>query len=175
VISNCAAYAALLTIGGTYEFRHCTFGNYWSMSSRQTPSVVVTDYYEDLYNGVIYTGDLDTAYFGNCIIYGSIEDELFMDDYPDAGVFNYFFENCLIKTSLDVSDPVHYLNNVINEDPEFNSHFSGDYSLGPLSAAIDKGSLNIILNSPYDLTNDLAGNNRLVNPPPDLGAYDYRP
>jgi hypothetical protein len=43
------------------------------------------------------------------------------------------------------------------------------------SAAIDRGSLNIINSSIYNLAYDIFGNSRLINPPPDLGAIDYRP
>mgnify|MGYP000871456661 CR=1 FL=1 len=175
VFSNCAVYGVCLTIGGAYDFRHCTIGNYWSLSTRQTPSLVVTDYYNDLYNGVIYTGDLDTAYFGNCIVYGSLEEEMLFDDYPDAGVFNYFMENCVVRTKLEVADGTHYLGMTANQDPAFTNSGAGDYSLKAISGAIDKGSMNVILTSPYDITFDIKGNSRLINPPPDPGAYDYRP
>ena len=54
VIANCAVYDAALTIGGSYDFRHCTLGNYWSLSTRQTPSLLITDYYEDPYTNTVY-------------------------------------------------------------------------------------------------------------------------
>jgi hypothetical protein len=175
VISNCAVYAVCLTTGGTYDFRHCTIGNYWSLSTRQTPSLVIADYYEDLYSGNIYVGDLDTAYFGNCIIDGSAEVELLLDDYTGEGIFNYFFENCMIKTTDTISDGPHFLNNYANLDPMFTDHIT-DYTLKAGSGAIDKGAMSVLTNAPFDfnsISHDLKGNSRLVNPPPDLGAYDY--
>lgn len=175
IFSNCAVYAAALTIGGTYDFRHCTLGNYWNLSTRQTPALLMTDYYEDLYNGVIYTGDMDTAYFGNTIIYGPLEEELLTDDYPGTGVFNYFFENCLIKTTTDVNDATHFLNTISNQEPSFVSTGNHDYRLQAGSAAIDIGSMSVIGSSLFDISYDLYGNSRLINPPPDLGAIDYRP
>jgi hypothetical protein len=172
VFSNCATYAVCLTTGGTYDFRHCTIGNYWSLSTRQTPSLVVADYYKDLYYGTIYTGDLDTAYFGNCIVYGGLEEELLLDDYQGAGIFNYYFENCLLRTKENAGNGAHFLNNVVNQDPMFTNYLNGDYTLMAGSAAIDSGSMNVITPS---LIYDLKGNSRLVNPPPDIGAYDYWP
>ena len=124
---------------------------------------------------ILYTtGDLDSAYFGNSIISGNIENELLIDS-AGGNVFNYFFENCLIKTSYDVSNTLHYLNVIKNEDPSFTSFYNNDYRLLAGSAAIDHGSMNVITTSIFDLSYDIFGNSRLINPPPDLGAIDYRP
>jgi len=174
IFSNCAVYAVALTTGGSYDFRHCTIGNYWNISTRQTPSLLITDYYEDLYNGTLYTGDLDSAYFGNSIIYGNIENEL-LTDSSGSGTFNYFFENCLVKSERDVSNIARFSNVVVNMDPDFEDSYNHNYRLGSLSAAIDRGSSTVISTSLFDLTYDILGNNRLINPPPDLGAIDYRP
>lgn len=172
--SNCAVYAVALTTGGSYDFRHCTIGNYWSLSTRQTPSLLITDYYKDLYNGTIYSGDLDSAYFGNSIIYGNIDNELFTDS-TGTGVFNYFFENCLIRTGRSLEDPLRFSNVTANEDPLFADVSNHNYRLKAGSAAIDRGAAGVISSSLFDLSVDLLGNNRLINPPPDLGAIDYRP
>jgi hypothetical protein len=174
IFSNCAVYAVSISTGGSYDFRHCTIGNYWSYSTRQTPSLLITDYYEDLYSGTIYTGDLDSAYFGNSIIYGSIENEVLMDS-SGLGVFNYFFENCLLKTPKSITDPEHFLNSISNQDPLFVSFSNHDFNLQPGSAAIDQGAMSVINTSIFDISYDLYGNSRLINPPPDLGAIDYRP
>ena len=73
-------YAVVLSIGGAYDFRHCTIGNYWSEGIRQTPSLVLNNYYKDIY-GVWQIRELYSAYFGNCIIYGNIANELLLDSY----------------------------------------------------------------------------------------------
>jgi hypothetical protein len=45
-----------------------------------------------------YVSNLNVANFNNCIIYGSNQNELFLDKKTDAGVtFNYKFNHCLIK------------------------------------------------------------------------------
>jgi len=38
LFANCGQYVAALTIGGDYNFRHCTFADYWNQGSgvRQT-------------------------------------------------------------------------------------------------------------------------------------------
>ena len=79
LISNCGQFALALTIGGSYEFNHCTFANYWGFSTRTTPSILLNNYYTDIYNN-IQERPLDKATFGNCIIYGNKENEIFLDD-----------------------------------------------------------------------------------------------
>ncbi len=174
IISNCGVYNAALTTGGSYDFRHCTLANYWNLSTRTTPALLITNYYEDMTNGIVYTGDLDSAYFGNSIIYGSVANEFVADSVSDAA-FHYHFQNCLLRREELNTSNVHFSDVLLNLDPAFTDTYSHNYRLGPLSAAIDAGNATVILSSIYDLTNDLLGNNRLVNPPPDLGAIDYRP
>jgi hypothetical protein len=173
VFSNCGEITVWLTTGGSYDFRHCTIANYWSASTRNYPALAVSDTYDDPASGTTYNGDLDSAYFGNCIIYGTLNNELSLV-HSYTGVFKYFFENCLIKDTA-ISNGPHYLNNVFNLDPMFTAYAGGDYTLQAGSGAIDKGAMDVITASLFDITSDLKGNSRLVNPPPDCGAYDYRP
>ena len=49
----------------------CTFSNHWLWGSRNTPSILLNNYYEDI-NGQIRVRNLDNAYFGNCIIDGGL-------------------------------------------------------------------------------------------------------
>ncbi len=173
VIANCGGYAMALTTGGSYDFRHCTIGNYYDYSTRETPSLLVTNYYENPVSQVIYTGDLDSAYFGNCIIYGSNTEELIRDSVTDAA-YNYKFENCLLKCTNQAASSK-FVNCIFNQDALFNNTGNNDYTLKPGSGAIDAGNINIINSSILDLLLDIKGNNRTLNPPPDLGAYDYQP
>ncbi|MEI6765751.1 MAG: hypothetical protein WCM76_08930 [Bacteroidota bacterium] len=174
VIGNCGVYAVCLTTGGDYDFRHCSIGNNWSYSTRNTPSLVIANYYDDYYSGVTYTGDLDKAYFGNCIVWGMQSEEVLPDSLAGAGLFNYKFENCILKTELSLTDPAHFVNCHVN-DPLFKDASNNDYRLSPGSYAIDIGTMSVINTSTLSLITDILGNNRAVNPPPDLGAYDYVP
>jgi len=169
IVSNCAQYAIFLNIGGKYNFRHCTIGNYWTYSNRHTPSLVLNNWYEDI-NGNIILRDLIQSDFNNCIIYGLLEEEILLDK-KEGALFNYHFNHCLLKTKLDSSFVFNSncTNCIINKSPEFIDAYENDYQLKPFSFAIDKGSIPIGQTIPFDIlrhnrTNDLA---------PDMGAYEW--
>lgn len=175
VFANCAQYVAALTLGGTYNFYHCTFANYWSNDNRQFPVLLLNNYYEDVNENII-TRDLDSANFYNCIVTGNISsgDELKLDASPNTGfAFNYKFHNSLLQTTFDTSGNG-YENVIVNLDPYFYDPAANDYRVkNPLSApaVIDKGDPAIGLLYP----NDLSGKPRMVNGNPDLGAFEYEP
>jgi hypothetical protein len=173
VFANCGVYAVALTTGGNYDFRHCTIGNFWNYSARQSPSLVVTNYYDDLANNVQITGALDSAYFGNCIVYGLNSEEILLDSVSGAA-YTFKFDHCLLKTELAITSG-RFVDCIANQDPMFRDKSVNDYRLSPGSGAIDKGDMNIINSGVLKLIDDLKGDNRIVNPPTDLGAYDYRP
>jgi len=166
IISDCGEVAIWLNIGGKYDFRHCTIGNYYNDGIRQTPSLVLNNYY--LYQGDTIARELEQAYFGNCILWGRNSEELLLDRTPRAG-FSWHFDHCLLRTERSISDALHYTNCLRNADPLFKDPYAGDLSLKPLSPAIDAGSTQIALGIPEDLL----GNSRLPNP--DLGALEHQP
>ena len=47
VISNCGSYNAAFTIGGEYDFTHCTFANFWNFGQRTTPVMYLNNYTTD--------------------------------------------------------------------------------------------------------------------------------
>lgn len=164
VVSNVGIHALILSIGGSYDFKHCTFGNYWNYSTRQTASVVLNNYYEDI-NGNIQLRDLTKADFGNCIIYGNIENEI-LEDKNSNGVFNYKLTNCLLKTTLDISNATHFDSCIKNTDPLFQNSALNKFMLQAGSPAIDVGNVNIATFVPLDIM----GAARTQSP--DLGAYE---
>jgi hypothetical protein len=167
VFANCGQYVATLANGGNYTFQQCTFANYWSQSIRNTSLLYINNYYTSGNSTV--TGSLDSAYFGNCILYGTLSDEINLDPSTSGGTFNYKFENCLVKTTINMSnDGVHYNNIIVNDDPIFSDTDKGYYELKSSSPAIDKG-YNTIIN--YDLNNKPRPNP--TTSIPDLGAYEY--
>ncbi len=173
IFSNCGIYAVMLAIGGAYDFRHCTIGNSWSESIRQTPSLVLNNYYKDI-NENYHVRALESAYFGNCIVYGSNANELFLDSYfENMQYFNYKFENCLIKTNIPTSNPDYFSECIKNSDPLFNDVSVGknDLSIKENSPVIDKGKVSISTLIPIDIK----GNSRISDLGPDLGAYEYVP
>ncbi len=172
VFANCGQYVAALTIGGRYKFEQCTFANYWSSSSqRTTPLLALSNYYID-YTGATQIRDLDSAYFGNCIMYGNLEEEVGLDSATTGGNFNFKFDHCLVKTLLNISSTAHYNHINQNIDPAFKDAGNNDYQLtaASISSAIDFGDTGIYIGK--DL-NDKDRPNNLTTSIPDLGAYEY--
>jgi hypothetical protein len=163
----------LYCFGGNYRFRHCTFANYWSQSTRTTPAVVLTNFL-DVQNSnggtTRFVRSLNNAYFGNCIVFGSNTQELSLLE-DETGGFNYQFNNTLFKLNtivdqrgFDVTDPRFSLP-LVNLDPQFVNTNQNNYALDSGSQAIDQGNITDI--GPYIL--DLKGNIRNT---PDLGALE---
>jgi hypothetical protein len=161
VISKCGQYTVACNIGGTYNFTHCTFANYWDYTHRNTPSILLNNYYEGA-DGNIYVRDLISANFTNCIIDGSLSTEVSFQE-QELGEFNYNFNHCLIKLDPTIdTDNAHYENVIINQSPKFKDNTESDFHLTEDSPAIDAGiGLSDI---------DIEGNPRNT---PDLGAYEF--
>ncbi|MDK2978657.1 MAG: hypothetical protein PWP52_1371 [Bacteroidales bacterium] len=168
VIGNCGQFAVALTLGGSYSFYHCTIANYWGYSTRTTPSVLLNNYYIDVNNN-LQTRPLDKAIFGNCIIYGNKESELFLDK-EESENFNFLFDHTLIKVDEDFStaDNNYFKNIIVNNDPTFQSPYDNNYELDTLSVAKDYGSLEYGNLFPLDMNL----NNRTNDNGPDLGAFE---
>jgi hypothetical protein len=166
VIGNCEIYGVALTLGGYYDFRQCTFGNYWDKSLRQTPNLVLNNYYLDT-NDQAIPFQMET-YFRNCINYGRNDEEMEFDLDTTAQVI-YKFENCLLKTETDISANGSYTDCIVNEDPLFLDPAINDFHLDSISPVIDKGNLEVAETVPEDIE----GVSRI--PSPDLGAYEYVP
>lgn len=162
--TECGLDAVYLSRGGSYDFRHCTLGNYWSGSVRKTPALLVSNFYRDDYNQITYVNDLKKAFFGNCIVYGNLEEE-FVPDAASGALFNYRVENCLLKTKI-YSDSL--VGCIRNQDPLFKDLEKHEYFLQEASPARGIGSVDIATPVPADYF----GNPRL--PLPDLGAYQYK-
>ncbi len=170
-IVNCGIYAVALTYGGQYEFYHTTIGNYYVKNSkREQPSLALNNYY--IANNEATVFDMN-ATFGNCIIYGKLENELLIDQFDtDLVTFNYFFDHCLIKLKPDynLSNPQHFKSIISHRDslPRFVNPDSGDFRLDTLSAAKDKGAAKYS----DDYPTDMLGNSRTNDLAPDLGAFE---
>ncbi len=179
LVINLAGQAALAcTIGGSYEFKHCTFNNNW-VSSNQV--AVLMSNYEEYANGDIDANNLTKANFYNCIIYGTNNVELFLDKLktpvlpsttlPD---FNFLFDHCLVKfrdggTALAgreeyVSIRNQQNGNIKNQEPKFFNANLNKLNIDDTSAAFTKGD------AFYLVPLDILGLPRTSNPP-DMGAY----
>jgi hypothetical protein len=97
IVINTAGVATLAcTLGGSYEFKHCTFNNNWQ-SSRQV-AVLVDNYFTDTTTNQQVAFDLVKADFKNCIIFGGNQVELLINKSTDTSKqFNKLFSKCQIK------------------------------------------------------------------------------
>ncbi|MDT0557578.1 hypothetical protein RM697_02885 [Ichthyenterobacterium sp. W332] len=159
------------TVGGRYNFTHCTIANYWNNSFRQFPSVLLNNFIVDEDNTVIPNA-LSEANFNNCIIYGNDNPEFLLEEDNGAD-FNFKFTNCLLRfnnnnitgENYDFNNTDLYLDNFFNDDPDFRDPFANDLIIGEDSGANNNG--NISFASLVML--DILGVDRTVNP--DIGAY----
>jgi hypothetical protein len=93
VINNCGQASFAGSFGGSYEFIHSTFANYWS---RPNQTAVALDDFIKTEAG--YTIEpLIKANFKNCIIYGSSNLGINLQKKGTTSAFNYNFDHCLIK------------------------------------------------------------------------------
>jgi len=171
VIGSCGQFSIFMSIGGSYEFYHCTVANYWGsgFSNRTTQAIAMKNYYQDARGG-IQVRPIDRAYFGNCILYGNKEYELGIDEHPSSKI-PYQFVHSLIKVDpeeFDLSDPSHFTSIINLEDPKFVNTEYNNFQLDTLSPAKDV-ALHDIANQ-YPL--DILGRSRLGALGPDMGAYE---
>ena len=176
VIGNTGQSSLACTFGGTYNFMHSTFANYWTNSFRSLPTVVVNNHFTYIDNNEekTITRDLTAANFTNCIIDGNNNIEFILDKI-DGSEFNYNVENCLIKfndfngsfinnNELNFEDVTHYQNNILNSNANFRDTSKNDFIIGKESDAINKAKASSI-------TEDILGVSRIPNP--DIGAYQH--
>lgn len=167
IITKCGQYSVVCNIGGDYTFKHCTFANYWNFDHRNTPSILLNNYYEGD-DGNIYIRDLNNAYFGNCIIDGNLSTEISFQE-NDIGNFNYTFDHCLLKIDPNENtETFDYINIIKNESPDFVNKTLFDFHLSDTSLCISSGDFNITQSNPILFT-DIEGNIR--DNIPDIGIY----
>ena len=176
VIGSAGQASLAATIGGTYNFTHSTFANYWNNSQRQLPAVLVNNYYsytDDTGNEIFEPRDLHAANFTNCIFAGNGNIEFVLDKIEGSS-FNYNTRNSMIQfndinkdfeniAELNFSNS-NYQNIILNGDPDFRNPQENDFIIGQNSAAIGKALPTLFIQ-------DLLGTDRSVNP--DMGAYQH--
>jgi hypothetical protein len=161
-------------LGGAYRFTHCTFGNYWNQSSRNTPALALLNFFE-ADDGSIRVRPIQEAYFGNCIVYGQAQTEVAIAAANNTTI-PFFFSHSLLRIDpnppgqpYDVNDPNFFDSCVLNQNPRFVDAGANNYQLDSLSAAVNIGlGADAIL-----VPNDILGNTRLSSP--DAGAYERQP
>jgi len=179
VINNSGQSSLACTIGGTYNFIHSTFVNFWNNNLRQNPSVLINNYftYSENNTQVVETRDLISANFTNCIIDGNNNIELAVDKV-EGSLFNYSFKSNLIKFNdfnnrysgipeYNFEDASHYTGTILNGNSDFKSPSTNKFIIGENSAANQKSDSQGTLLVP----NDILGVLRVF--PADIGAYQH--
>jgi len=172
VVNNSGQSSFAGTYGGSYNFVHSTFANYWSNSFRQFPSILLNNFIVDEDN-TVFTNPLNEANFTNCIVYGNDNPELILDRDPSDD-FNFKFTNSLIKFDnsnnnftgdvYDFNNSFLYENVLFNQDPEFLDPNNNKLNIPNGSSADNFGI--VFGNLSSDILNTTRG------AAPDLGAYE---
>lgn len=118
-----ASFTAL--IGGNYDFRRCTFANYWNYSGRKLETLVLSN---NMYvNGNVVGGNLEKADFTDCIVWGTYYNSEVLLSEAEGFSFNYRFLHSIVKGGE------------WSEDPLFADPQEDDYTLQEDSPAIGIG------------------------------------
>lgn len=172
LFANSAQACVALTLGGTYSFYHCTLANFWAdYMYRQAPTLTLNNYYIAGTDGSLQARDLKKADFYNCIIYGSLNDELFIDNRYNAqtvdALMEYHFASCILRTTLDTANTAHF-EQTSRQNPMFKDVTNLCFELDTLSPA--KDAANVEMASRFNI--DLNNYNRLTDTKPDIGAFE---
>ena len=100
VIGSAGEASLAATIGGTYNFTHSTFANFWNNGLRQLPAVLINNFFtytDAAGQEIIETRNLYAANFTNCIFDGNNNIEFVVDKVDGGGLFNYNISNSMIQ------------------------------------------------------------------------------
>jgi hypothetical protein len=162
-------------LGGVYNFTHCTMFNGGSrFISHEKEALLLSNFVSDGVNA--FPTPLQTT-FANCVLYGSLENEISFNNYSDDPLmeFDVAFHYSDVKAKEDSFNMFTTNDNVlINQDPRFKNTTAADFtpwdSVGYFSPLIDKCST--------VLSQDIFGNSRVLKPlgnpatPADMGAIE---
>ena len=170
LFTNCGEFAVLGVGGGVYNFNFCTVANYTPAFRRETASLTFTN--EDAANPQIKRPL--TLNLHNSIVWGSIEDELFVKNHPEYAA-TLSIRNTLLRTKEYATTPAVIGaagRNLLNVDPLFkrNSFVNPDYSLQNTSPATSPRRPAVGSVPAADLRNLLRTNRTM----PSLGAYEHQ-
>ncbi|SMP27269.1 hypothetical protein [Chryseobacterium profundimaris] len=173
VMNNCGESAIGIFRGGTYNLTHCTIANYSDLlQSYNRNGIFATNEWTNESNQTEQGALIINV--RNSIVYSDRDNSVFFEQTPGQ-LFNFTFENCLLKYSgqseAGFSDTASSIIQLVkNQDPLFVNYFAAQMNLRVKqnSPAIGKGSTAVAATVPTDI----AGNSRTSNP--TLGAYQYQ-
>jgi hypothetical protein len=174
VFGNCGSASVALTLGGEYNFYHCTIANYFNFNYRSNPALIISNYFTDADDLPQYF-TLEAANFYNCIISGRNTNEVKFDFQSGSEkeldeLINVRFDHSLVKVDAGQQDIYSGFFNegvLFNESPGFVDVAKYNFQLDSLSVARDAGDVNVGKQFPEDAL----GVSRLDDKGPDMGAF----
>ncbi len=164
-MNNCGSADLLVENGGTYDFTHCSFANYWNLDVAPAYSVYLSNSYQGT-SGIVYNPL--NAVFKNCIFWGKNANSVYFKSSSSAP-FNYIFDTNLVKNNngVTITGNPNFINTFVNQDPLFTQTLFSNtlLNLKAGSLAFGKGNLTYASAVPQDITGTSRTNN------PTLGAY----
>ena len=151
-----------LAIGGDYKFNHCTMYNSGiSGASREAPILGISNQASNQGTGAIHPLGIENAEFTNCIISGSLINEIEIIAEDSSSVL---FNHCLLRSEELVNAPITN-QSIFNENPGFLEVSERNFKLSEFSSARDAG-LNI------GIFVDRANQTR--DAMPDIGCWEFQ-
>lgn len=164
LVHTCGLQNLAIVEGGTYQLNFCTIATYGGIgiNHAQQPSAVIFNY-RDI-SLTEYVGADLKATINNCIIDGSLEDEIVFNA-KGSGIFDVTVNNCAFKRkNAFPAGTVSPNNTLLNQDPQFVDENKWDFHLQSTSPLKGAGvSVPIIID-------DLDDMSRLN--PPSIGCYE---
>jgi hypothetical protein len=141
LIHSCGAQALAVLYGGADTFNNCTFviQNPPRVTHTDQPTVALLNSYE--YEKNKFLDAPLSAVLRNCIIWGSLEDEI-VSYNRKAAAYNVILDHCLLKsaTASAVSDALRVGGPANNTDPQFTDASKQDYHLKSSSPLKNAGT-----------------------------------
>jgi len=163
-------------VGGSYDFTHSTFANYWNNGIRALPAVLINNFFTAS-DGTAQTRDLIQANFTNCLIDGNNNIE-FIPDRVEGSLFNFKLTNTMFRfedlnnsfdgiPEVDFTNTSLYENIILNGFSHFRDTSNNDFIIGQDSDAIGQGNQTGTTQVPMDILEVLR------TMPADLGAFQH--
>lgn len=167
-IVECGGENVMAFEGGVYHFYDCTIATYGSTYLNHTSgnSVVMGLLNYRPTGQTTYESAPLYAEVKNCIVYGSLENEVVVDakdDHPATIIVTH----SLLKSAIALPTFVQQSALLFNQDPAFVAPAQNDHHLSAGSPAIGSGTQAGLIN--MDLDGVVRSN------PPSIGCYEFQP
>lgn len=164
-----------LGLGGDYSFNHCTLYNTGSRFVDHKSETLLLSNLFIVNNTLAATEPLKTT-FVNCVIYGSLQNEVSFNNYNDTNSFADFdntFRYTYAKTKQDSFEmfTVVHDNMLYNEEPRFTDADGGSFT--PAMDSTGNGNNSPLIDyAPTGLAFDIYGRSRPVSKTNKPNKYD---